>query len=617
MNCARRITDDLWYIGGSDRRLAKFENQFPLPRGISYNSYLLTDEQTVLMDAVDPSVADVFFENLHAALAGRELNYVVVQHMEPDHAGTLMSLLMRYPRATVVCTAIAKKMIGQFFGKVEGLAIQTVADGEKLNIGSRELTFIAAPMVHWPEVMVTYDPKERTLFSADAFGTFGALSGSLYADEVNFETEWLPDARSYYANIIGKYGPQVQTLLKKAEGLDIARICSLHGPIWRKRISWYVQKYSQWSTCEPEEKGVLILYGSIYGHTQNAAEALAARLADRGAHVALYDAAVTEIGILMAETWRFSHIVVACATYNAGIFSPVEQYLLDIKAHNLHNRAFAVMQNGSWAPAAGSLIRKILLEMKDIRLIEPMVDIRSALQDDQAAALDELTNALIADLFPTPVLRAPSADPVDPIALFKVGYGLYVLTAKDGNKDNGCIINTLTQITNAPNRMAVAVNKLDYTHDLMLKTGVFNVSILTSDVEFPLIKRFGYQSGRDTDKFAGLSGVARSENGLTYLTENCNAFLSCKIVSTHDYGTHTLFIAELTEARTLSSEPSVTYTEYFDRIKPRPKPSEKKVHGFRCKICGYIYEADTLPPDYICPVCKHPASDFEPIGFDS
>lgn len=616
MNCTRRITDDLLYIGGSDRRLAKFENQFPLPRGISYNSYLLLDQQTVLLDTVDHAVSDVFFENLSDGLAGRKLNYVIVQHMEPDHAATLMDLILRYPGTTIICTSIAAKMIGQFFGKQETLTIQTVSDGDTLDIGTRKLTFITAPMVHWPEVMVTYDPLERTLFSADAFGTFGALGGNLYADELNFETEWLSDARRYYANIIGKYGPQVQTLLKKADGLDISRICSLHGPIWRKNIPWYVDKYRLWSTYEPEEKGVLVLYGSIYGHTLNAAEVLAAKLADQGVRVALYDVSVTDIGDLLSETWRFSHIVLACATYNAGIFPPMEQYLLDIRSHNLQNRTFAILQNGSWAPASGSLMKKLLGEMKEIHLLEPLVDIRSALHSEQILQVDELASAIAASVHPA-VSVAVSSDPVDPSALFRVGYGLFVLTAKDGDRDNGCIINTVNQITAVPNRLAVAVNKLNYTHDMIMKSGIFNISILSSEVGFSIFKRFGYQSGRDVDKFADFHSVERSANHLFYLTESCNAFLSCKVIATHDYETHTLFVCELTEAKILTSDSSVTYADYFDHIKPKPKASEKKVKGFRCKICGYIYEGDTLPPDYICPVCKHPASDFEPIGFDS
>lgn len=624
MNCVRRITGDLLYLGGSDRRLAKFENLFPLPKGISYNAYLLLDEKTVLLDTVDHAVADIFFENLKAGLAERPLDYVVVQHMEPDHAATLMTLLQGHPETTVVCSAIAAKMIGQFFGSTDALRIQTVCDGDTLAIGSRSLTFIAAPMVHWPEVIVTYDPKNRALFSADAFGTFGALGGNLYADELAFETEWLADARRYYANIIGKYGQQVQALLRKVALLDLSLLCSLHGPIWRKNIRWYVDLYQKWSSYEPEENGVLIVYGTVYNHTQNAAEALAARIAERGARVAIYDASVTDVGDLMAESWRFSHIVLACATYNAGIYPAMETYLHDLKAHSFQNRTVAVLENGSWAPAAGHLMRKLLSEMKNITILEPHISVRSALRDEQAAQLDTLAEALVpakpaaSSTSGLPAAADASEAPViDPNALFKVSYGLFVLTARDGDRDNGCIINTVNQITNAPNRLTIAVNKLNYTHDMMLKAGEFNISVLSADVPFDTFKRFGYQSGRTADKFAGFDGYARSHNGVAYLTEYCNALISCKTIATHDYETHTLFVVELTEARILTTQKSVTYDDYFDHIKPKPPKPDRKVRGFRCKICGYIYEGDTLPPDYICPVCKHPASDFEPIGFDS
>ena len=624
MNCVRRIADDLLYVGGNDRRLSKFENLFPLPKGVSYNAYLLLDEKTVLLDTVDHAVADVFFENLRVGLAGRALDYVIVQHMEPDHASTLALLLERYPSATVVCSAIAHKMIGQFFGDIPGLTVQTVCDGDTLDVGSRKLKFFAAPMVHWPEVIVTYDEKSRTLFSADGFGTFGALGGNLYADELDFEREWLHEARRYYANIIGKYGPQVQTLLKKLAPLSIERICSLHGPIWRKNIAWYLELYHKWSVCEPEEEGVLVVYGSIYGHTQNAAEVLAGKLADRGARVALYDVSVTDVGDLLAEAWRYSHMVIACSTYNAGIFPAMENFLLDLKAHSLHHRTVAVLENGSWAPAAGTLIRKLFGEMKHITVLEPQLNIRSALRLEQEADLDALVamiyakdnakQAATAGTLQNPI--AANAEPVDPMALFKVSYGLFVLTAREGDRDNGCIINTVNQVTNMPNRLVVVVNKLNYTHDMIVHTGMLNISVLTKSVEFSVFKRFGYQSGRDTDKFAGYEHTARSRNGLIYLTEHCNAFLACEVIATHDFETHTMFVVELDEARILDRELSVTYDDYFDHIKPKPKPQEKPVKGFRCKICGYIYEGDTLPPDYICPICKHPASDFEPVGFE-
>ena len=622
MNCVRVIKDDVLYLGGNDRRLAKFENLFPLPKGVSYNSYLLLDRKTVLLVTVDLAVAEIFFENLAAGLNGRPLDYVIVQHMEPDHASTLLQLLQKHPETTVVCSAIAHKMINQFFGTIDGLKVHIVCDNDTLDIGSRALSFCSAPMVHWPEVIFTCDPKHHILFSADAFGTFGALGGNLYADELNFETEWLSEARRYYANIIGKYGMQVQAVLRKLDASSINMICSLHGPIWRKNIAWYMDLYHKWSTCEPEEQGVLIVYGSIYGHTANAAEALAGRLADRGAHVALYDVSVTDIGDLMAEAWRYSHVVFACATYNACIFPAMENFVLDLKAHAYHDRTVAVLENGSWAPAAGNLLRKHVSEMKNMRLVEPNIHVRSALRDEQAADLDVLADALLHKepaQAVAPVTQAAAAvstvPTVDLTTLFKVSYGLFVLTARDGDRDNGCIINTVNQITNAPNRFAVAVNKLNYTHDMMVKTGIFNICVLSKNVDFAMFKRFGYQSGRDVNKFEGYPAVSRSANGLLYLTDQCNAFISCKVVGMHDYETHTLFVVELTEATTLTSEPSVTYDDYFTHIKPKPKTSEKQVKGFRCKICGFIYEGDTLPPDYICPVCKHPASDFEPIGF--
>ena len=399
-------------------------------------------------------------------------------------------------------------------------------------------------------------------------------------------------------------------------------IFSLHGPIWRKKTNWFIDLYHQWAACEPEETGVLIVYGSIYGHTQNAAEALAGRLADRGARVALYDASVTDVGDLVAESWRYSHIVIACSTYNAGIFPAIENYLLDLRAHAFHNRTVAIVENGSWAPFAGNLIRKHINEMKNMTLVEPFISIRSALRPEQGAELDALAEALWPakpDALPGIVKTAPvtlESVLVDPNALFKVSYGLYVLTAQDANHDNGCIINAVNQITNMPNRLTIAVNKLNYTHDLIIKSGVFNICILSQSVDFNLFKRFGYQSGRDAYKFAGLESIARSHNGLYYLTGMSNAFLSCKVVSMHDYSTHTLFVAELTESKILNKESSVTYADYFDHIKPKPKLPDKPVRGFRCKICGYIYEGDTLPPDFICPLCKHPASDFEPIGFE-
>lgn len=395
MHCARQIADDLYYVGASDRRLNMFENLYPVPKGISYNSYLIKDEKTVLMDTSDHAVAELFFENLRASLAGRGLDYLIVHHMEPDHASQIRSLLRRYPGVKIVGSAKTKVLLGQFFGEVPAEFI-AVTDGDTLSIGSRELAFITAPMVHWPEVIMTYDSKSKTLFSADAFGTFGALGGNLYADEVNFEIDWLPEARRYYANIVGKYGAQVQSVLKKTSKFSIERICSLHGPVWRKNLDWYLDKYHHWSAYQPEDADdVLLVYGSLYGHTKNAAEALAMRLADRGAHVKIFDASNTDLSELLSETFRCGKIAIACPTYNAGIYPPVSHYLQTMKEHNIQNRKVAVIESGSWALSSGKLIRAHLESMKNMEVLEPVLSILSAIREDQCKDLEALCNAIL------------------------------------------------------------------------------------------------------------------------------------------------------------------------------------------------------------------------------
>ena len=399
MYCTRSITDDLHWLGASDRRLALFENAYPIPRGISYNAYLLLDEKTVLLDTVDLAVGGIFFENLEHVLQGRKLDYVVVNHVEPDHCATLGALLRRHPETQVVGNAKTITMIGQFFCSAMAENALVVKEGDVLSTGRHELTFTMAPMVHWPEAMVTYDKTDKVLFSADAFGTFGALSGNLFADELNFEKDWLDDARRYYTNIVGKYGPQVQNLLKKAAGLDIQYICPLHGPIWRKDVAWFLEKYQRWSSYTPEDRGVVIAYGSVYGHTENAAAILANRLSEKGVHnIAMYDVSNTHPSVLVSEAFRCSHLVIASATYNNGIFTPMETVLMDLKAHNLQNRTVAVIENGSWAPQAGKLIRGCFEGMKNITVLEQGVTLKSAVKEEQRAALEELADRLAADI---------------------------------------------------------------------------------------------------------------------------------------------------------------------------------------------------------------------------
>ena len=572
MYCCRKVTDDLFWVGANDRRLAMFEGVYSVPMGVSYNSYLLLDEKTVLFDTVDAAVGTVFFENVEKVLGGRHLDYIVVHHMEPDHSATLEELVRRYPDIRIICNQKLAVMMKQYFTfDVDGLA-QIVKEGDTFSSGTHTLTFVNAPMVHWPEVMMTYDTTNGVLFTADAFGTFGALNGALFADEVDFDRDYLGEARRYYTNIVGKYGQQVTAVLKKAAGLDIKYLCPLHGFVWRKNIGDIIDIYQHWASYKPEKTGVVIAYASVYHHTENAAECLAIRLREKGIHTVMFDVSVTPASEIIAAVFEYSHLVLASTTYNAGIFVQMESFLYDLVAHNIQNRTVAVIENGSWAPTSGKLIREVLAKCKNVEILNESLTIRSALKEEQLGQ---------------------------------------IVTAKDGDKDNGCIINTATQVTSEPNRITIAVNKANFTHDMIKKTGVFNVSILSQDVTFDTFKHFGFQSGRDTDKFAGYADAERSANGLYYLTKGTNALISAKVTEEKEFETHTLFIADVTECRVLSDEESVTYAYYFAHIKPKPQPVEEAKTGWVCKICGYVYEGEELPADFICPLCKHPASDFE------
>lgn len=621
MHCTKKILDDLIWVGANDRRLAMFEGVYSVPDGVSYNSYLLLDDTTVLFDTVDKAVSDKFFQNLEYALAGRHLDFLVIQHMEPDHSATLAELLLRHPDVKIACNEKIVTMIDQFFHLDVSKRAFIVKEGTTMNTGRHNLTFMMAPMVHWPEVMVTYDSADKILFSADAFGTFGALNGAIFADEVDFEHDYMDEARRYYTNIVGKYGNQVQALLKKAHGLEIRMICPLHGFVWRAGLEDYFDKYVKWSTYTPEESGVMIAYASVYGNTENTAEIISSRLREKGIRTVMYDVSVTPASEIVSAAFKWSHLVFASTTYNAGIFVSMEELLRDLASHNIQNRTVALVENGSWAPTSGSLMREILSGCQDMTILDKTVSIRSSLREDQLDEIDALVDA-ISDTIPRferPAAAATNAEvaigTIDNDAMFKFSYGLFVLTAKDGDKDNGCIINTAAQLTSKPNRINIAVNKANFTHDMIMKTGVFNISFLSEKAEFDTFKRFGFASGRDTDKFDGFREYAeRSVNGLYYVTKGVNAFLSAKVIDTHDYGTHTLFIAEVTEAQVLSPDPSVTYAYYFAHIKPKPQPKiEEKKTGWVCKICGYVYEGEDLPADFICPLCKHGAEDFERI----
>lgn len=395
MHSTRKVKDDLIYVGGSDRRLSRFENLFPIPKGVSYNSYVLLDEKTVLFDTADESISRQYIENVVHALNGRPLDYMVVQHMEPDHCAMIDEMLRRYPEAKMVCSAKAVGMFAQFYGTDVAARALVVKEGDKLSTGEHTLHFVMAPMVHWPEVMVTYDEKDKILFSADAFGTFGALAGNIFNDEITFDTTWMNDARRYYTNIVGKYGVQVQALLKKAASLDIEMICPLHGPIWRKDLGLLLEKYQKWSTYEPEDKTVMIAYATMYGNTENAANVLAGMLADKGVkNIAMYDVSETDVSELVAESFRCSHLVLAAPTYNSGIQPKMEAYLSDIKALNLQNRTVAVIDNGTWAATAGKQMIGMLEGMKNMTILENTISIKSALAENQLGALEALADEL-------------------------------------------------------------------------------------------------------------------------------------------------------------------------------------------------------------------------------
>ena len=613
MYCVKKMTEDLYWVGGNDRRLALFENVYPIPRGVSYNAYVVLDEKTVLLDTVDHSVSPIFFENLAHVLNGRKLDYLIVNHMEPDHAATIEAVVLRYPEVTLVCNKKTAQMMKNFFSFDVDSRVHLVAEMDTLCTGKHTFAFVMAPMVHWPEVMVTYDATTKTLFAADAFGTFGALGGNLYADEVNFQTEWLDDARRYYTNIVGKYGTQVQALLKKAATIEIETICPLHGPVWRKDIGWFIDKYVHWATYTPEEDAVVIAYASVYGNTETAANILAGKLADLGVrNVKVYDVSATHASEIVSECFRASHLVFLSTTYNAGMFVNMENLVHDIVNHNLQNRTIALVENGSWAPTAGGLMRAEFSKLKNCTILDETVTIKSSLKEAQLESMDALAEAIV-DSMPKHEAPIHTADaPVEQNAMFSLSYGLFVLTARDGAKDNGCIINTVTQLTDTPKRISIAVNKANYTHDMIKKTGVFNVSVLSNDAPFAMFQHYGFQSGRDVDKFAGVQGMARATNGVYYLPYCTNAFISARVTQTIEFETHTLFIADVTEARQLSDVPSMTYAYYFANVKPKPSKL-KEQHGWVCKICGYVYEGEELPADFICPLCKHGAEDFEKV----
>ena len=593
------ITNDIIYVGVNDRKIDLFEGQYPVPNGMSYNSYVIIDDKIAVMDTVDADFTHEWLDNVAEALHGRKPDYLIVQHMEPDHSANIYNFIQTYPDAIIVGNTKTFTMIDNFFDMNLDNHKLVVENGGTLSLGNHELTFIFAPMVHWPEVMLTYDAKDKVLFSADAFGKFGALD----ADE-----DWDDEARRYYIGIVGKYGAQVQAVLKKAADLDIQKICSLHGPVLQENLGHYLSLYDTWSSYGVESEGILIAYTSIYGHTKKVVDLLVENLKAKGCpKVEVCDLARTDISVAVAHAFQYGKIVLATTTYNAGIFPYMRDFIEHLVARNFQNRTVGLVENGSWAPTAAKVMKDELSSCKNITWLDTTVRITSAYKKENMAQIEAMAKELCRDYI---ARSSDTANKSDMSALFKIGYGLYVVTCNDGKKDNGLIVNTVTQVTDSPNRIAVIINKANYSHHVIKNTGIMNVNCLSVEAPFKIFQTFGFQSGRNVDKFEGMSTV-RSDNGLVILSNYINASLSLKMEQYVDVGTHGMFICSVTEARVMSDKETMTYTYYQKNVKPKPQTEGKK--GFVCKVCGYIYEGDTLPEDFICPLCKHGAADFEPI----
>ena len=595
-----KITDTIKYVGVNDHKVDLFEGQYPVTNGMAYNSYVILDEKIAVMDTVDANFTHEWLDNLEQVLDGRKPDYLIVQHMEPDHAANVANFLKVYPDTTVVANVKTFQMIYNFFGlTLEGQKLE-VTNGGTLSLGNHQLTFVFAPMVHWPEVMVTYDSTDKVLFSADGFGKFGAL---------DVEEDWDDEARRYFIGIVGKYGAQVQSLLKVAATLDIRIICPLHGPVLSEDLGHYIGLYDTWSSYTPEEEGIVIAYTSVYGHTKKAVDLLADKLRSKGCpKVVVYDLARDDMSLALSDAFRYSKLILATTTYNASIYPFMHDYISRLVEHNFQNRTVGLIENGSWAPLAAKVMREMMAKCKKINWLDTTVKILSAInqdnQDQLEAMADELCKEYIAQ-------NDTLANKNDLTALFRIGYGLYVVTSNDGKKDNGLIVNTVIQLTDTPNRVAVNINKANYSHHVIKQTGMLNVNCLSTEAPFSVFQQFGFQTGRSVDKFFGQT-VHRSDNGLVFLDKYINAFMSLKVEDYVDLGTHGMFICSVTEARVMSNQETMTYTYYQNNVKPKPETEGKK--GFVCKVCGYIYEGDELPADYICPLCKHGAADFEPIG---
>ncbi len=604
------VSKDIRYVGVNDHKIDLFEGQYIVPLGMAYNSYLILDDKIAVMDTVDASFTHEWLDNIRKALGGRKPDYLVVQHMEPDHSANIINFLKTYPNATIVASSKAFPMMKNFFGKDFEENRVVVGDGDVLDLGTHKLNFVTAPMVHWPEVLMTYDSTDKVLFSADGFGKFGANDVDDPEGDFSIDASaWDCEARRYYFGIVGKYGVQVQAVLKKAADLDIRIICPLHGPVLKNDLAHFLKKYDIWSSYEAESEGIFIAYTSVYGHTKQAVELLAQKLREKGCpKVVVSDLAREDMAECVEDAFRYGKLVLATTTYNSDIFPFMRSFVEHLTERGYRRRTIGLIENGSWAPQAAKTIVKMFEGSKDITFTDTTVKIISAMNDENKQQIESLAEELCRDYI---AQDGTTANKNDMTALFKIGYGLYVVTSKDDEHDNGMICNTVTQVTNTPNRIAVTINKQNYTHHVVKQTGVMNINCLSVDAPFSVFEQFGFRSGRNVDKFEG-EEVLRSDNGLVFLSKYINAFMSLKVEQYVDLDTHGMFICTVTEARVLSDRDTMTYTYYQTNVKPKPATEGKK--GYVCKVCGYVYEGDELPEDFICPLCKHPASDFEPIS---
>ena len=594
-----KITNDICYVGVNDHQVDLFEGQYVVPNGMAYNSYVILDEKVAVMDTVDRNFTHQWLDNIQNTLAGRKPDYLVIQHMEPDHSANIANFLKVYPDTIVVSSAKAFTMMKQFFGDDYADRRVIVGEGDTLCLGKHTLAFVTAPMVHWPEVIVTYDTTDKVLFSADGFGKFGAL---------DVEEDWACEARRYYIGIVGKYGPQVQALLKKAAGLDISIICPLHGPILTENLGYYINLYDIWSSYRVESEGIVVAYTSVYGHTKAAVDLLVQKLQTKGCpKVVVHDLARTDMAEAVEDAFRYGKLVLATTTYNADIFPFMKEFIHHLTERNFQNRTIALVENGTWSPLAAKVMRGMFDGCKNLTFTDTTVRLLSALNDDSKAQIEAVTDELCKDYL---AQHDDTANKNDLSALFNIGYGLYVVTSNDGTKDNGLIVNTVSQVTNTPNRVAVTINKANYSYHVIKQTGIMNVNCLDVSAPFSVFQNYGFQSGRTADKFASVEEL-RSDNGLRFLPRYINSFMSLKVESFVDLDTHGMFICSVTEARVMSDKETMTYTYYQNNVKPKPETEGKK--GFVCKVCGWVYEGDTLPDDIVCPLCKHGAADFEPI----